>query len=88
MAAGAALNSVNSTCQNVNSRLHFLVSSWLNAHRAEGLTIPQAHHPSLPDAAPPAPPQLIGRLLFFSPSCCSMYGSPFVIQSGAGSPFR
>ncbi len=34
------------------------------------------------------PPQLIGRFFFFNPSCCSMYGSPFVIQSGAGSPFR
>ena len=35
-----------------------------------------------------APPQLIGLFFFFNPSCCSMYDSPFVIQSGAGSPFR
>ena len=32
--------------------------------------------------------QLIGRFFFFNPSCCSIYDSPFVIQSGAGSPFR
>lgn len=39
-------------------------------------------------ARPAPPPQLIGRFFLFNPSCCSMYVSPFVIQSGAGSPFR
>ena len=35
-----------------------------------------------------SPPQLIGLFFLFNPSCCSMYDSPSVIHSGAGSPFR
>lgn len=53
------------------------------------------HHRSVIDTASPSTPpppgvasQLIGRFFFFKPSFCVRYGNPFVIQSGAGSPFR